>query len=147
MIKKINYPADFGSVIKYLRAQVLDSVDQLEEDYPKGSFQSAPEIWQAFKPKLKYVNDPPEAELFQCYHTLFYKNFHGIPGAGDCDCFSILAAAAAISSGLPYNIVLASRYRDAPIHIYTTIENKVVDFTRRDFNTERFYPFVQKFSF
>jgi len=147
MVKRINYPGDFSKVIHYLKLQIFDSVKQLEKDFPRGSFKNAKEIWEEFKPRLRYENDPANAELFQCYETLFYRNYHGRPGSGDCDCFSILSAAAAISSGLPYKIVLASRYREAPIHIYTEVQKCVIDFTRNEFNSKRFYPYIQKFAF
>jgi transglutaminase-like putative cysteine protease len=49
------------------------------------------------------------------------KNPHGIPGAGDCDDFSVFALAAAMYFNLPANLILAGNKRQSPTHVYVEI--------------------------
>jgi len=146
MILTRSYPKDFETTMKYFQLQVVDSCKQFRRDYPPGSFRSAKQVWDHFKPLLIFKNDPNGNELFQSYRTLMGEgNLHGMPGAGDCDCFSLLSCTVAEVNRLPYTVVLASRYRDYPVHIYTKIQGKVIDFTRPKFNTARYYPYLQEF--
>lgn len=53
---------------------------------------SSPEhLFDFLKTNTIYKNDPPGIELVQSAGTLFENNYHGIKGAGDCDCFTVLA--------------------------------------------------------
>lgn len=93
-----------------------------------------------------YRDDPPGAELIQSPESLFTKNYWGLPGMGDCDCFTVLAIASALAIGFQIKdleIVLAGNTRNTPKHIYLTIKGKPFDLTNAFFNTERNYPFLQ----
>jgi hypothetical protein len=93
-----------------------------------------------------YRDDPPGAELIQSPESLFKKNYWGVPGMGDCDCFTVLAIASALAIGFQIKdleIVLAGNTRNTPKHIYLTIQGKPFDLTNGSFNTERNYPFLQ----
>ncbi len=145
MILKVRYPTRFSVVMQHFKNQVRESLPQAAKDYPAGAINSAEELWDALRPRVHYVNDPHGLELFQSYQTLFYNNWHGKPGAGDCDCFTLATAAVATVSNLPFQIVLAGRTKTAPVHIYTEVDGLIVDLTRPRINDARHYPILQKF--
>lgn len=47
-------------------------------------------LFNFLKVNTIYKNDPNGIELIQSAGTLFENNYHGIRGAGDCDCFTVL---------------------------------------------------------
>jgi predicted transglutaminase-like cysteine proteinase len=80
---------------------------------------------------------------------LLNDNWHNIPGAGDCDCFTISTIALLISQGWKnIKIILVGRSEGAPVHIYTVIywkgKRKVLDLTNKKYNQERKYPLIQE---
>lgn len=81
--------------------------------------------------------------------TLFENNYHGISGAGDCDCFVITATACFIVSGLPCQIVLAGNKPDSYTHIYNRVKDFQewinFDLTNPHFDTERAYKYKKIF--
>jgi len=132
--------------MQHFKNQVRDSLPAAARDYPPGTIADAYELWDELRPRVIYVNDPTGLELFQSYETLFYKNWHGRSGAGDCDCFALTTAAVATVAGLPFEIVLAGRSKAAPVHIYTEVQGIIVDLTRPKINDARHYPYLQKFA-
>lgn len=145
MILKTRYPSRFSVVMQHFKNQVRDSLPHAAKDYPAGSIADAWQLWDELRPRVTYVNDPSGLELFQSYQTLFYNNWHGKPGAGDCDCFTLSTAAVATVNGLPFQIVLAGRSKTAPVHIYTEVDGIIIDLTRQKPNDARHYPIIQKF--
>lgn len=105
------------------------------------------EIWRTLKPNLQYVNDPNDAELLQSFQTLMTNNWHGLPGAGDCDCFTIAATSCLIVSNIPCEIVLAGDVYDEPTHIYNYCKYGsgwiAFDLTEPNFGEERYYKHKQ----
>lgn len=92
-----------------------------------------------------YKHDPKDAELLQSMHTLMDDNYHGISGAGDCDCFTIAATACFIASGNRCEIVLVGNMPGTFTHIYNRVyyAGSMVpfDLTQPNFATERKYNF------
>jgi hypothetical protein len=132
--------------MRAIRTQIIDSVPYCAENLPDVS--TVLQLWNYLKPMVTFKHDPEHVELLQSAHTLFDNNVHGMAGAGDCDCFSILAAACCIALGWQCNIKLAGNTRKAPSHIYTEMRAPggawyVFDLTQPLFNDERKYKFYQ----
>jgi len=70
------------------------------------------------KDNLTYKNDPPGIELLQSFPSLMNDNYWGVPGAGDCDCFTIAALACAAARNIPARAVIVGNNSEAPSHIY-----------------------------
>jgi hypothetical protein len=128
-----------------IREQIVDSYDYCSQNLtartPEGLF-------NLIKANVVYRNDPKGIELLQTSQTMFENNYHGIRGAGDCDCFTITALAALMVNGFTDNeIVLAGRTNREPSHIYCRTfwnnEWKVLDLTEPFYNQERKYKYKQ----
>jgi hypothetical protein len=106
------------------------------------------EIWSLGKQKLIYKNDKNGVEQLQSVGTLFENNIHGIPGAGDCDCFVIFTLALIFCSNKIDNsktfIYLQGNKRDEPSHVLVKCEDTFIDFTERTVNTIRRYNFYDE---
>ena len=130
-----------------IRIQIADSLNFASHYI--GPRNNAYEIWRTLKPNLQYVNDPNDAELLQSFQTLMLNNWHGIPGAGDCDCFTIAATSCFIVSGIPCEIVLAGNTKGEPTHIYNYCKYAgswiAFDLTEPHFAQERYYRHKQIF--
>lgn len=146
MILRVKYPDDFRRVMLYMKWQAEDGIRHFRDDYP-GGFDAPEDLWDELRPRVRYKKDPKGIELFQTYQTLMYANYWGIPGAGDCDCFTVTLLTACMANDLPYRIVLAGREPAAPVHIYIKVCGRVMDMTRSDFDSERPYPLRQEFTF
>lgn len=108
----------------------------------KAKNDTAKDIWYKMKPKLIYERDTPGIEQIQSVGTLFENNIHGIPGAGDCDCFTTLTIAMLLASGEnpnDINIYLQGNKKKYPSHILTEFKGIYIDFTQPMYNTKRNY--------
>jgi hypothetical protein len=137
---------DINATMRGIRTQVIDSLDYCVNEMP--TFSDPESMFNGLKAMITYKNDPPGIELLQSVPTLFEQNYWGKRGAGDCDCFSILALAMCIVHGWnTQQIVLAGRSKLAPVHIWTRIKYNGkwydIDLTQPYFNTCRDYKFVQ----
>lgn len=137
---------DINATMKGIRIQVIDSLDYCVNEIPK--FRDPEQMFQVLKSMVTYKNDPPGVELLQSVPTLFEENYHGIRGAGDCDCFSILVLACCVANGWnDQRIILAGRNKIAPVHIWTQVKFNGkwydMDLTQPLFNTTRNYKFIQ----
>lgn len=141
---RFSYPTEFADVLECLRIQAIESAYQFAEDQSTDDINSALDVWNNLKPRVVYVKDPPGVELFQTYYTLFYDNFHNIPGGGDCDCFVISTLGAAMACGLQSNIVLAGRDKDTAVHIWSEVEGIPLDLTNPACGIVRKYPYIQR---
>jgi hypothetical protein len=105
------------------------------------------DLYRFLKSRTVYTLDPPDRELIQSSKTLFKKNYHGTPGAGDCDCFTVTVTAACIVLQIPVEIVLAGRRKDNAVHIYNLVTDPTYnepvpfDLTQPEYASERFYKF------
>lgn len=129
-----------------IRQQIIDSVEWCFNNIP--IMDNPEQLFYFLKNHITFKHDPENVELLQEAQTLFEDNYHGRVGYGDCDCFSILQAAAWIAQGWgDQDIALAGRSRINPVHIYNQItwdgRKYVADLTEPRFNQERDYPLKQ----
>ena len=145
-MKKIVQYKDINQTLKGIRIQVIDSLDYCINEMPQ--FENPEQMFNYLKLMVTYHLDPPGIELLQSVPTLFDENYWNIPGAGDCDCFTILTLAMCIANGWNNNyIVLVGRSKKAPVHIYsaTVFEGEfyTLDLTNPYIGIERPYKFRQ----
>ena len=137
---------DINDTLKGIKIQILDSVNYTRENIPR--FENPEQAFEWCKQNTSYKNDPKNIELLQSVQTLFENNYHSIPGAGDCDCYSILCGAICIVNKWKFDIVLVGRDSRSPVHIYNLIYFKgdpyIFDLTNPKFNYERPYPLIQE---
>lgn len=137
---------DLSDSLRKFRIQVSESIPYALEHFPP--LDTPEKIFNYLKLRTTYKNDPAGRELFQSLETLLDHNKHGIPGAGDCDCFTIAALATLIANGFTdVGIVLAGRNPFCAKHIYAYVVDKgqrhVFDLTNKVYDYERFYPYKQ----
>lgn len=136
---------DINHTLKMLIVQVYDSIPYAAEQCPR---MNPEQIFNWLKLQTVFRNDPPGVELLQSYPTLMENNQHGIPGAGDCDCFTIAAIACLKVNGYDdIAIVLRGRNTETPVHIYPAVLNgkkwQPFDLTEKFYGSERKYPYKQ----
>lgn len=100
-------------------------------------------IW--LKKRVTYKKDPPGVELVQSMPSLFLDNYHGIPGAGDCDCFVATTISCAVALNFQFDIILMGNGKN-PTHIACRVENYIFDLTT-GFNELRQYNNYQVLNF
>lgn len=137
---------DINDTLRHIKTQIIDGLPYARATAP--DMECPRDLWNYLKPKLIYKNDPPGVELLQTYETLMCDNWHGKPGAGDCDCFTIATCTLAINCYFEdIRIILAGRDKIAPVHIWTEIKHNgkiySLDFTEPKFDTEREYKYIQ----
>lgn len=138
---------DINDTLKEIKRQIIDGLPFALSKCPH--FETPEELFYWLKKRITYKNDPEKVELLQMLPTLLTnRNYHGVPGAGDCDCFSIATITLMIAQNWDgIDVVLAGRKKIAPVHIYTRInfngQYYILDLTNPTFNTERTYPFTQ----
>lgn len=137
---------NLNDTLKALRVQVIDSMPYAINDTPK--FKTPEDIFNWLKVRTTYKKDPRGIELFQALPTLLNdNNFHGIRGAGDCDCFTIAALAMLTANGFDSGIVLAGRNKFVPVHIYAYVDTETgrdyFDLTNNWYNVTRQYDYLQ----
>jgi hypothetical protein len=137
---------DINATMKGIRIQVIDSLDFCVNKMP--AFDSPEQMFKTLKNMVTYKNDPPGTELLQSVTTLFDSNYWGVPGAGDCDCFTILVLSMCVANGWnDQEIVLAGRSKLSPTHIWSRVKFNGewfdFDLTQPYFNTHRPYKFKQ----
>ena len=101
-----------------IRKQIEDSLEFAknwnQENNPRDAFIS-------LKRELTYKSDPIGIELLQSFPTLMGNNYWGMPGYGDCDCFTIAYTSICIVKGWPCKIVLAGHKAGEFSHIYNLV--------------------------
>lgn len=137
---------NINQVLSGVRTQIIDSVQFCVDNF--SGFESAEQLFKVLKSCTTFEHDPKDIELIQSAQTLFHNNFHGMPGAGDCDCFTVLACACFIANGWgEFDIVLAGRKKSYPVHIYTQVNDGSgmipFDLTEAFIGSERKYPLKQ----
>lgn len=133
-----------------LKKQVIEGVPYACEELPR--FSTPEQIFKYFKARTIYKSDPKDTELFMTLPTFLNKNYHNIPGAGDCDDFTIALLTALIANGFfDCGIVLVGRNRLNAVHIYCYCddkgERKYLDLTNAVPLKERSYPYRQELYF
>lgn len=138
---------NINETLYWLVEQAKTGVPYCVEKFPE--FDNPVQMYNYFKDKVSYHNDPPGVELIQSPGTLFEKNYWGRAGAGDCDCFVVLLLSSLWANGFNRNyIMLYGRNKKYPSHISLmnddTGEPIYLDLTEKKVNSERHYPYYQK---
>ena len=110
---------------------------------------NAQNLYYYLKSVTTYKDDPEDTELIQSPKSLFTKNWYGVPGMGDCDCFSCLSISALLAIGYKpkqINIILVGRKPKEAVHIYVEVDNMPFDLTNTFFGEIRKYNYFQKIS-
>lgn len=136
---------DLETTLKGLRLQVIESLPYCSE---QNFYYDSPRVmYYNILNRIKYKNDPPGVELIQTVPTLFENNYHGQPGAGDCDCFTVLTLAIGTINNWRQRIVLCGREKTNAVHIFSQVywnkQWQTVDLTRGLYNTHKKYKFYQ----
>lgn len=143
----LKYKVKYKSLEDTLEALVIQAM--LSVNYCAamwGSDNNLKQIWTIVSQNTTYKHDPKGVELIQSVPTLIDNNFHGIPGAGDCDCFSVFFIAMLIANGYHPDqiyIVLQGRTENIPTHIYIMCNGVNLDATEAHYNSIRNYPYIQ----
>ena len=128
-----------------LRQQVIDSLNYCSEQ--NFYYDTPRQMYYNMLTRITYKNDPPGVELIQTVPTLFENNFYGIPGAGDCDCFTVLTLAIGAVNNWQQRVVLCGRDKKNAVHIFSQVyfngSWQTVDLTRGLFNAHKKYKFYQ----
>lgn len=135
-----------NQVMNGVRAQIIDSVQYCHENFT--GFDNPEQLFNHLKACTTFVHDEAKIEQIQSAETLFENNIHGFPGAGDCDCFTVLSIACFIANGwYPFAIVLAGRKTSYPAHIYCQVKHNgkwhIFDLTNTFIDEERIYRYKQ----
>lgn len=132
--------------LKSLKEQSLEGVGYMKKKLP--SYLSEPsDLFYYLKDQVTYKHDPKGIELIHSPQSLFEDNYHGKPGAGDCDCFSALSIAALKAMGVPeaqIKVCLTGRNKNVPRHIYLSVKGTPFDLTNDLYGEERIYPYKQE---
>jgi hypothetical protein len=144
MILKEKY-SNINRVLEGIYIQTVESIPYCIKNF---IYDDPEQMFKNLKLLTVYHKDPPRTELIQTVPTLFDNNYWGIPGAGDCDCFTVLTLAVCVANGWNNNeIILKGRSTKNPAHIYssTVFDGKkyTLDLTNTYINIERKYPLTQ----
>jgi hypothetical protein len=118
MKMKVPYQ-NIAHTIDMMQRQIEESLDYAEDFTPRNT--TPKELFWIMRNNLTYKNDPPGVELLQSFPSMMEDNFHGKPGAGDCDCFTIAAVACCKAAGIPCRIVIVGNSAIAPSHVYAEV--------------------------
>jgi len=118
MQMKIPYK-DIGHTIEMMGRQIEDSIDYAYDFVPGNT--TPKELFWILRQNTTYKNDPPGVELLQSFPSMMDDNYWGIPGAGDCDCFTIAAIACCKAADIPCRIVIVGNSPSAPSHVYAEV--------------------------
>jgi hypothetical protein len=146
MVLKKRYES-LADTLNHILIQAKESVNYCRDLIPE--FITTPEqLFYFLKTIVIYKNDPKGVELLQTAQTLFENNYHGIPGMGDCDCFTILSLACFKALNFKkYGIILVGKSSKIPTHIYCFVVYQkkpyIFDLTNDLFNYERPYKYKQ----
>ena len=118
MRMKVPYRS-LGHTIKMMQKQIEESLEYAHDFIPRNT--TAKELFFILRQNTTYKHDPPGVELLQSFPSMMQDNYHGIPGAGDCDCFTIAAIACCVEAGIPCRIVIVGNSKAAPTHVYAEV--------------------------
>ena len=102
-----------------MQTQIEESLSFARNFVPRG--ETPRSLFSLLKQHTTYRNDPPGVELLQSMPTLMHRNFYGIPGAGDCDCFTITTVACCKVENIPVRIVIVGNTEKNPTHVYCEV--------------------------
>jgi hypothetical protein len=142
----IKYPyKSLDDVLRQIKNLALSDIQFCKTLIPGNDLIS---IFYGLKNRIKYKHDPHMIELIQKPSTLLSRyNYHGLPGRGDCDCFTTLGIATLLAKGIKpkdIDIVLVGKNSKFPKHIYLEAQNTTFDLTNPMLGQERKYKYKQK---
>jgi len=126
--------------------QARKDVNWLKSQLPK-NIDNAENLYYYLQSVTSYQDDPKDIELIQSPKSLFLKNWYGIPGRGDCDCFSCLTICALLAIGYQpkeISIILTGRKPKEAVHIFIEVDENAFDLTNSFYGEIRKYPYFQK---
>ena len=137
-------------VLRHIKIQIIDSIQYACDVVP--DFSDPELLFYWLKERITYKSDPTTIELIMTMQTMMDGFRTGVPGAGDCDDFTITALASLYACGFMDNeIVLSGNDKYNPVHIYcrTNVDGYwfVFDLTENYFNEERNYKYYQYLPF
>jgi len=145
-VRKVQPYKSLIHTLQSLKSQSLEDIGYMKKQLP--SYLAEPrDLFYYLKDKVTYKHDPKGIELIHSPKSLFEDNYHGVPGAGDCDCFTALSISALKAMGVPdakINVVLTGRSKTVPRHIYLSVNNTPFDLTNDLYGEERPYPYKQE---
>jgi len=145
-VRKVQPYKSLIHTLRSLKEQSLEGVGYIKKKLP--SYLSEPsDLFYYLKDQVTYKHDPKGIELIHSPQSLFEDNYHGKPGAGDCDCFTALSIAALKAMGIPeakIKVCLTGRSKTVPRHIYLSVNNTPFDLTNDLYGEERTYPYKQE---
>lgn len=134
-----------NQVMRAIKIQIQESMPYAWDNF--GGYTDPADLFRYLRELVTYKNDPANIELIHTVQSFLHDNQHGIPGAGDCDDFTILATAALCANGIENRIVLAGRNSKYPVHIYSEVKTGSgwvpFDLTQRTFGNVKYYPYLQ----
>lgn len=135
---------DIQHTMNLMRVQIVDSLQFAKSWLAVNEINTIDELFYKLLQETTFQHDPKDTELLQSMQTLMTaNNYHGLEGAGDCDCFVIAITACALVKGWFCEIVLAGRNNRYPVHIYNRVELYVFDLTEKVLGRERYYKWTQ----
>jgi len=135
-----------NDVLNKIVQQAKKDVSWMAKQIP-ANVDNAQNLYYYLQSVTTYRDDPPQTELIQSPKSLFTKNWYGVSGMGDCDCFSCLTICALVAIGYSLkdiNIILVGRKPKEAVHIYIEVEGIPFDLTNTFFGETRGYTFFQK---
>ena len=144
----MKYKIKYKSLEQTLKALQNQARESIPDSYQlTDGINNPQDLFYYLKTLVTYKNDPPGIELIHSVNSLFNDNFHGEPGSGDCDCFTVLSLACLHCLNIHPYIVLAGNQKENPTHIYASglFRKKyfTFDLTQTFFDQERKYKFRQ----
>lgn len=121
MVLKERY-TNLARTMEAMQLQIEDSLDYAREFVPRGTGPS--QMFWLLKQHTTYRHDPPGVELLQSMPTMMENNYWGVPGAGDCDCFTIAAVACCAVEKIPVRICLVGNSHHSPTHVYAEVMDR-----------------------
>jgi hypothetical protein len=128
------------SQVKRLIGLKITESNQFAANFVPSYIKTAEDCFMWLKTKTTYLNDPPGIELLQSFQSLILDNYHGVPGAGDCDCLTIAAAATLNTRPrpIPFKIIYCGNGK-APTHVFLSANGTAFDLTTNSFGALRPY--------
>lgn len=148
-MKKVYNYVSLEDTIRQIKKQAIDSIPYCYELTALPFNTLAPdELFYYLKGLTTYKKDPPNVELLQSAQTLFEHNKHGLPGYGDCDCFTILSLACLHCIGENNLLLILAGNTVNPSHVYAGFIDKsnklkIFDLCQDVYNKEKKYKYYQ----
>ena len=134
----IEYPG-LKRTLLGVKDQAVESVDYMDQKIPD-NIRTPEALFYYLKGITKFKKDPFGIEHIKTSRTLFEK----YKGRGDCDCFTVTSLASLEALGLAKQlyIVLVSKNKRIPSHIYVAFDDKkgvhhIFDLTNPWYDFER----------